>query len=71
MVLAAMRLRASLRTSRTPAIMDGDGSDDPIDLARILSPIVAGERDFVISFRLRGKRKVGGIGAHQALATVG
>ena len=50
------------------AFMDGDGSDDPIDLARILAPITAGEQDFVVGSRLRGDREGGSMGAHQAFA---
>jgi glycosyltransferase involved in cell wall biosynthesis len=50
------------------AFMDGDGSDDPADLARIIAPIVSGEHDFVIGSRLRGDREPGSLGMHQALA---
>src|SRR5262249_38784618 len=30
------------------AFIDGDGSDDPMDLRRLVGPIRAGEQDFVI-----------------------
>ena len=50
------------------AFMDGDGSDDPTELARILAPIAAGEQDFVIGSRLRGEREAGSMAAHQAFA---
>ena len=50
------------------AFMDGDGSDDPADLARIVTPILAGEADFVIGSRVRGPREPGSLGAHQLLA---
>src|ERR1043166_4401828 len=33
------------------AFIDGDGSDDPADLRRLLAPILAGEQDFVIGSR--------------------
>jgi len=50
------------------AFMDGDGSDDPADLMRIVGPIVAGEADFVIGSRVRGPREPGSLGTHQLLA---
>ena len=50
------------------AFIDGDGSDDPADLRRIVGPILAGERDFVIGSRARGEREPGSMGAHQLLA---
>jgi glycosyltransferase involved in cell wall biosynthesis len=50
------------------AFMDGDGSDDPADLARIVGPVAAGESDFVIGSRVRGPREPGSLGAHQLLA---
>jgi glycosyltransferase involved in cell wall biosynthesis len=50
------------------AFIDGDGSDDPVDLARLVAPILAGEQDFVIGSRARGVREAGSMGAHQLLA---
>jgi len=50
------------------AFIDGDGSDDPTDLRRIVGPILAGEQDFVIGSRARAARKAGSMGAHQLLA---
>src|SRR5262249_51882386 len=50
------------------AFIDGDGSDDPSDLVRIVAPILFGDRDFVIGSRTRGKREPGSMGAHQLLA---
>jgi glycosyltransferase involved in cell wall biosynthesis len=50
------------------AFIDGDGSDDPADLRRLVAPIIAGDRDFVIGSRTRGKREPGSMGAHQILA---
>jgi glycosyltransferase involved in cell wall biosynthesis len=50
------------------AFMDGDGSDDPADLVRVIAPIVAGGHDFVIGSRLRGEREAGSLGVHQAFA---
>jgi glycosyltransferase involved in cell wall biosynthesis len=50
------------------AFIDGDGSDDPRDLSRLVAPIFVGDRDFVIGSRTRGKREKGSMGAHQLLA---
>jgi glycosyltransferase involved in cell wall biosynthesis len=50
------------------AFIDGDGSDVPADLARLIAPIIAGEQDFVIGSRARGRREAGSMGAHQLLA---
>jgi glycosyltransferase involved in cell wall biosynthesis len=50
------------------AFIDGDGSDDPADLVRVVTPILFGDRDFVIGSRARGKREAGSMGAHQLLA---
>jgi glycosyltransferase involved in cell wall biosynthesis len=50
------------------AFIDGDGSDDPADLARLVAPVLAGAQDFVIGSRARGVREAGSMGAHQLLA---
>jgi glycosyltransferase involved in cell wall biosynthesis len=50
------------------AFIDGDGSDDPADLRRIVGPILAGEQDFVIGSRTVAAREAGSMGAHQLLA---
>jgi len=50
------------------AFIDGDGSDDPEDLRRLVAPILAGEQDFVIGSRARGQREPGSMGALQLLA---
>jgi glycosyltransferase involved in cell wall biosynthesis len=50
------------------AFIDGDGSDDPRDLSRVVAPILFDDRDFVIGSRTRGKREPGSMGAHQLLA---
>jgi glycosyltransferase involved in cell wall biosynthesis len=50
------------------AFIDGDGSDDPADLRRLVAPIVAGEQDFVIGSRVDAARPAGSMGAHQLLA---
>jgi glycosyltransferase involved in cell wall biosynthesis len=48
--------------------MDGDGADDPQAIARLVQPILAGDRDFVIGSRARGERAPGSIAWHQLAA---
>jgi glycosyltransferase involved in cell wall biosynthesis len=48
--------------------MDGDGADDPTAIANLVAPIRAGEFDFVIGSRARGKREPGSIAWHQLAA---
>jgi glycosyltransferase involved in cell wall biosynthesis len=48
--------------------MDGDGADDPENIARLIEPIRAGPYDFVIGSRARGKREAGSIAWHQLAA---
>jgi glycosyltransferase involved in cell wall biosynthesis len=50
------------------AFIDGDGSDDPADLRRLVAPILAGEQDFVIGSRAAAARAAASMGAHQLLA---
>ena len=45
--------------------LDGDGSDDPQDLPRVLAPIMDGEADLVLGSRLRGMRQPGSLSTHQ------
>ena len=45
--------------------MDGDGSDRAECIEELISPIIAGERDFVIASRTRGQRAPGSMGLHQ------
>jgi glycosyltransferase involved in cell wall biosynthesis len=61
---------AGVRATERPvvAFIDGDGSDDPAEIPRLLAPILAGERDFVIGSRTRGVRDPGSMGAHQRIA---
>jgi glycosyltransferase involved in cell wall biosynthesis len=66
--------RACLTAARTAAgceivvFMDGDGADDPQAIARLVQPILGGERDFVIGSRARGNRAPGSIAWHQLAA---
>ncbi len=48
--------------------MDGDGSDVSSEMERLLLPIQAGECDFVIGSRMRGKREPGSMLASQIFA---
>src|SRR5215471_15135521 len=48
--------------------MDGDGADDPENIAQLVEPIHAGRYDFVIGSRARGKREAGSIAWHQLAA---
>jgi glycosyltransferase involved in cell wall biosynthesis len=50
------------------AFMDGDGADDPQNIARLVEPIRAEHYDFVISSRARGERESGSIAWHQLAA---
>jgi glycosyltransferase involved in cell wall biosynthesis len=62
---------AAARAARGCAIvvfMDGDGADDPLALEHLLSPILAGEQDFVIGSRARGRRAAGSMAWHQLAA---
>jgi glycosyltransferase involved in cell wall biosynthesis len=48
--------------------LDGDGSDRPDEIPRLVQPILASKYDFVIGSRTRGAREKGSMGIHQALA---
>jgi glycosyltransferase involved in cell wall biosynthesis len=48
--------------------MDGDGADDPLSLAALITPISRGEHDFVIGSRALGQRAPGSIAWHQIAA---
>ncbi len=45
--------------------LDGDGSDVPEDLPRLLSPIQHGDADLVLGSRALGRREPGSLSAHQ------
>jgi glycosyltransferase involved in cell wall biosynthesis len=59
---------AVAETSEVVVFLDGDGSDCPEQIPDLVAPIVAGEADFVIGSRSRGKREPGSMSAHQLLA---
>ena len=48
--------------------LDGDGSDRPETIPRLVQPIVMDKFDFVVGSRTRGEREKGSMGAHQVLA---
>jgi len=60
--------RAAPAACTIVAFIDGDGSDDPAELPRLVAPILADEHDFVIGSRARGVRDAGSMGRHQLIA---
>src|SRR5438093_11676977 len=48
--------------------LDGDGSDYPEMMDRLVEPIIKGTHDFVISSRTRGRRGRGSMNWHQVFA---
>ena len=48
--------------------LDGDGSDSPELMERLVGPIVAGTHDFVIGSRTRGRREPGSMNFQQLFA---
>jgi glycosyltransferase involved in cell wall biosynthesis len=48
--------------------LDGDGSDCPELMPRLIEPIQAGESDFVIGSRIRGRREPGSMNFQQIVA---
>jgi len=51
--------------------LDGDGSDRPELMPKLLAPILAGMHDFVVGSRTRGKRERGSMNALQIVAGYG
>jgi glycosyltransferase involved in cell wall biosynthesis len=47
---------------------DGDGADDPAAIAALVTPLRAGDYDFVIASRARGEREAGSMSSHQIFA---
>jgi glycosyltransferase involved in cell wall biosynthesis len=48
--------------------LDGDGSDCPEMMTRLIEPIATGEQDFVIGSRIRGQREKGSMTVQQIVA---
>jgi len=61
-------IRAVPADCQIVAFIDGDGSDDPQDISRLVSPIQFGAHDFVIGSRTRGRREPGSMAIHQLFA---
>ncbi len=45
--------------------LDGDGSDCPEDLPRVLGPVLRREADLVLGSRMLGEREAGSVSGHQ------
>jgi glycosyltransferase involved in cell wall biosynthesis len=64
--------RTGLRTisadCRIVVFLDGDGSDSPEMMCRLVQPIIEGTYDFVIGSRTRGHRERGSMNLHQVFA---
>ena len=64
--------RAGLRSISSECeivvFLDGDGSDYPEQMDRLVKPIIEGTADFVIGSRTRGRREPGSMNFHQVLA---
>jgi len=60
--------QAAEKTADIVVFMDGDGADDPAAVAAMVAPIRAGDYDFVIGSRARGRREPGSMASHQILA---
>jgi len=64
--------RAGLRSISSECeivvFLDGDGSDCPEMMDRLVTPIVENKCDFVIGSRTRGKREAGSMVVHQVIA---
>jgi len=65
---ACMAAALAAHGSDILVFMDGDGADDPSAIAQLAKPIAAGEYDFVIGSRTRGRRAPGSIAWHQLAA---
>jgi glycosyltransferase involved in cell wall biosynthesis len=61
-------LRSISRECEIVVFLDGDGSDCPEMMDRLVTPIIEGRADFVIGSRTRGKREPGSMNFHQVLA---
>ncbi|HMG34976.1 MAG TPA: glycosyltransferase family 2 protein [Blastocatellia bacterium] len=54
--------------SQIVVFLDGDGSDCPELMRRLVEPIIDGTQDFVIGSRIRGNREPGSLNFQQVLA---
>jgi glycosyltransferase involved in cell wall biosynthesis len=61
-------LRAISPDCEVVVFMDGDGSDYPEMMDRLVEPIIEGTHDFVIGSRTRGQREAASMNWHQVFA---
>ncbi len=61
-------IRALSTECEVVVFLDGDGSDCPEFMNQLADPIAAGEYDFVIGSRTRGRREAGSMNAQQILS---
>lgn len=61
-------LRAMSPRCEIVVFLDGDGSDCPEQMDRLVTPIVEDQSDFVIGSRTRGRREPGSMNFHQVFA---
>jgi len=61
-------LRALAPECEIVVFLDGDGSDCPEIMDRLVTPIIENEADFVIGSRTRGHREPGSMNPHQVFA---
>ncbi|HXM49176.1 MAG TPA: glycosyltransferase, partial [Pyrinomonadaceae bacterium] len=61
-------LRSLSADCKIVVFLDGDGSDYPEMMNRLVEPIIEGTHDFVISSRTRGRRERGSMNWHQVFA---
>ena len=64
----ATGIRALSPDCEIVVFLDGDGSDCPEFMERLVMPIIRDERDFVIGSRTRGKREAGSMNFQQVFA---
>jgi len=64
-------LRAISPQCEIVVFLDGDGSDCPEMMDRLVTPISEGKSDFVIGSRTRGHREAGSMNFHQVIAGYG
>jgi glycosyltransferase involved in cell wall biosynthesis len=61
-------LRSISNDCEIVVFLDGDGSDCPEMMDRLVTPIIEGTYDFVIGSRTNGRRESGSMNFHQVLA---
>ena len=61
-------LRSISHDCEIVVFLDGDGSDYPEMMNRLVEPMIRGTHDFVIGSRMRGQREAGSMSWHQVFA---